>query len=85
MVHVVENERGGVIACPDVAGEPFSVGDAMFGFDVSSGRGFTGAGRVHIARPFVFSSFYITEAEEGHGGPRSFAVPNHQELTERIP
>jgi GxxExxY protein len=38
----------------------------MVGFGVSSGSGFAGTGRVHLARLFILSSFLITEAA---GGP----------------
>jgi hypothetical protein len=60
VVHVVENERGGFIVCPNaVADEPVNVGDATYampGFGVPSEHGFAGAGRVHIACPFILSS-----------------------------
>jgi hypothetical protein len=61
VTHVVENEQGGVIVCPNtVADEPVNVNDATYampGFGVSSERGFAAAGRVHNARPFILSSF----------------------------
>ena len=61
MIRVVENERGGVIVCPNaVAGELVSVSDAacaILGFGVFGGRGFAGVGRVHPARLFILSSF----------------------------
>jgi hypothetical protein len=63
VIRVVENERGGVTVCASsygVADEPVNVGDAacaMLGFGGSGESGFVGAGRVHIARPFILSSF----------------------------
>jgi hypothetical protein len=67
VIRVVENERGGLIACPtsySVADEPVNVSDAayaMLGFGASSGSGFAGAGRVHIARPFILSLFVTAQ------------------------
>jgi GxxExxY protein len=57
---------------------------AVPGFGVSSDSGFAGAGKVHIARPFILSSFLSRRQPEGHGGPRSVTVPHHQESAERI-
>jgi GxxExxY protein len=57
---------------------------AVPGFGALGESGFTGAGRVHIARPFILSSFLSRRQKEGHGGPRSVAVLHHQELTERV-
>jgi hypothetical protein len=72
VIRVVENERGGVIVCASsygVADEPVNVGDAtyaMLGFGASSESGFAATGRVHIARPFILSSFLSRRKKEGH-------------------
>jgi PD-(D/E)XK nuclease superfamily len=74
--------------CPKSgADEPTNVNDATYakpGYGPPSKRGFAGAGRVHPAQPFIRSSFSSRRQSEGHQEPRSVAVPNYQELTDRI-
>jgi hypothetical protein len=61
MIRVVENERDGVIVCPNaVADKPVNVSDATYatpGFGAFGESGFVGEGRVRRARPFTLSSF----------------------------
>jgi hypothetical protein len=58
VIRVVEDERDGVIVCPNgVAGETVNVSDAMLGSGASGESGFAGAGRAHTERPFILSSF----------------------------
>jgi hypothetical protein len=63
VARLVEIERRGAVVCPTgygVADEPFNSAthraSAMPGFGASGESGFTGMGRVHIARPFILIS-----------------------------